>query len=121
MGGVESHSTSKVLLKPKGRYVTPVGPIAWIGDKRLTFGEKMNFVLTILGNTIQNIFPGSHSSYHMVAPVELSAAFFASIFDTDVRAHVSKTALFENNEVVKAIELVQSHRARGKVVLRISK
>lgn len=120
VGGVESHSTGKALLKPKGRYVTPVGPIAWIGDKKLTFGEKMFFVLTILGNTIKNILPGSHSSYHMVAPVELSGTFFALMFDTNVRAHISQTVEFENKELVKAIELVQSHRARGKVILKIT-
>ena len=32
-GGQEGHSSGKVLLKPKGRYLTAVGPLEWNGDK----------------------------------------------------------------------------------------
>ena len=45
MGGEKAHSTGKVILKPKGRYLTSVaGPVEWIRDKNLSVCEKVSWI-----------------------------------------------------------------------------
>ena len=121
VGGEKSHSMAQVILKAKGRFITPVGPVEWLGDKMLTTGEKFSWVLKILWNSMRNYIPGSHPYYHMVVPTELHSEFYQRIFESDVRCHVAHTFPLDKDSLVKAIDIIQSHRTRGKVVLTISK
>lgn len=120
IGGKQGHSSGKVLLKAKGRFLTSVGPIEWIGDKNLSVGEKVSWVSNVLWNVMMNSIPGSHAYYHLVVPTELDSEFYQSIFETNVRAHVAHTFSLKKDDIVKAIDLIQSHRTRGKVVLVIN-
>jgi NADPH:quinone reductase-like Zn-dependent oxidoreductase len=120
IGGMEGHSSGKALLKPKGRYMTAVGPLEWLGERKLSGLEKVSWVLKILRNAMMNFIPGSHPYYHMVVPTELHSEFYQLIFQSEVRAHVAHTFQLEKNEIVKAIDYIQSHRTRGKIVLTMS-
>ena len=120
MGGEKAHSSGKVILKPKGRYLTSVGPLEWIGDKKLSVCEKVSWVSKVLRNAIMNSIPGSHAYYNLVVPTELDSEFYQLIFKSEVRSHVAYTFPLEKEEIVKAIDLIQSHRTRGKVVLTIN-
>lgn len=69
-----------------------------------------------------NSIPGSHAYYKLVVPTELDSEFYQLIFESDVRAHVAHTfPLGRMDDIVKAIDLIQSHRTRGKVVLTVTK
>jgi len=112
IGGQEGHSSGKVLLKPKGRYLTDVGPLEWIGEKKLSGCEKASWALKILGSAIMNYSPESHPYYHLVVPTELDSEFYQLIFQSEVRPHVAHTFPLGKDEIVKAIDLIQSHRTR---------
>lgn len=121
VGGEKAHSSGNVILKPKGRYLTSVGPVEWIGDKNLSICEKVSWISKVLWNAIMNSIPGSHAYYHLVVPTELDCEFYQLIFKSEVRSHVAHTFPLEKEELAKAIDLIQSHRTRGKVVLTITK
>jgi len=120
IGGKEGHSSGKVLLKQKSKYLTVVGPIEWLGEKKLSGCEKVSWVSKLLGNAIMNYIPGSHPYYNLVVPTELDSEFYQLIFKSEVRAHVAHTFPLGMDEIVKAIDLIQSHRTRGKIVLTMS-
>jgi len=120
IGGRKSHTTGRAVLKPKGKFVTSVGPLEWIGDKMLSAWEKLSWVSKILWNGMKNSIPGSHPYYHMVVPTELDSEFCQLIYESDVRSHVAHTFSLGRDNLLKAIDGIQSHRMRGKVVLTIS-
>merc|ERR1711862_1049382 len=108
IGGQSSYNIAKEILSSNknGRFVTPTGPVEWVGD-------------TIMG-TIWNFIPGSHPYYHLAVPTDLDVDTFQSAFNSGISPHIEKCISFENRtQFEEAIELVRSHRARGKVIVEI--
>ena len=121
LGGQPSYESAKAVLRKGGSFITCVGPEAWIGDEILSFCAKMSWVGKILWYSgILNKIPGSHPTYYMVAPSELGKDTYAKAFENNVIPHVDKVYPFDDIEQFKAaMELVRSHRVKGKVVMEL--
>merc|ERR1712117_171109 len=121
LGGRASYeSAGKAVLRKGGRFITCVGPLEWIGDEILSMTEKLSWVGKILWYSFLNLIPGSHPTYSMVAPSDIGKSTFELAFENGVTPHVDKVVPFDDiKELREAIELVRSHRVRGKVVLEL--
>lgn len=121
VGGKQSYSSSKKILKKGSKFITAVGPIEWLGDEMLSTWQKFMLVFTIIWNAaIMNCIPGSHPNYYMVAPKDLNDETFQRAFANRILPFVGKTFPFESAELKEAVEHIRSHRAKGKVMLDIS-
>jgi len=125
IGGKSSYESAKAILRNnrKGSFITVVGPVEWIGDQMLSGWRQAAWVGHILWKFAMNLVPfGSHPYYDLVTPTDIDHATFHLAFENDIRAHIEKTIAFDDSAGLKeAIELVRSHRARGKVVVEMTK
>jgi len=125
VGGQSSYKSAKAILRNnrKGRFVTVVGPVEWLGDRLLSGWEQSAWVGRILWKSVMNLVPfGSHPYYHLVAPTDMGKATFQLAFENGIRAPIEKTVAFEDSAGFKdAVKLVRSHRAKGKVLVEMAK
>jgi NADPH:quinone reductase-like Zn-dependent oxidoreductase len=120
IGGEKSYAKSfDILRQSKGKYITCVGPIEWIGDEMVSFGGKLLFVSTILWKSILNRLPGKHPNYEMMVSTELKEEIFHFVFNNKIEASIEKIIPFNEDGVKEAVKLVESHRAKGKVVFEM--
>jgi len=121
IGGQSSHETGKAILDSKGIFITPTGPLEWVGDKKLTALEQASLIFKMIWDSvIMNCIPGSHPSYHLVVPHELNEATFRLAFENGLHPHIEKRVAFNDHSgLEEVIELVRSHRAKGKIVVEI--
>lgn len=123
VGGKASYESAKAVLRKGGKFITCVGPLEWIGDDMLSTCAKFSWVGKVMWySSLLNLIPGSHPTYYMVAPSELGKTTFDLAFKNKVIPHVDRAVPFDDiTRVREAIELVRSHRVKGKVVLEIEK
>ena len=121
VGGKASYESAKAVLRKGGRFITCVGPLEWIGDEMLSTCGKVSWVGKCLWySSILNLLPGSHPTYSMVAPSELGKETFHLAFENSVVPHVEKVVPFDDiTRLREALDLVKSHRVKGKVVLEL--
>merc|ERR1711862_975014 len=93
----------------------------WVGDTILSTTELATLIGKMISySTIWNFIPGSHPYYHLAVPTDLDVDTFQSEFNSGISPHIEKCISFENRtQFEEAIELVRSHRARGKVIVEI--
>jgi len=120
VGGEKSYVKSfDILRQSKGTYITCVGPIEWIGDEMLSFWGKVSFVCKLLWKSILNLLPGKHPIYEMVVPTELKEGIFHFVFNNKIEASIEKVIPFNEDGVKEALKVVESHRAKGKIVFEM--
>jgi len=120
IGGQSSYKTAKAILGKKGRFITPTGPVEWVGDEVLTGLAQLAFISKMIWYTvIMNYIPGSHPQYDLPVPTNLKdPTIFNFAFENGIIPQIEKAVAFEDQRgIAEAIELVRSHRAKGKVVV----
>jgi len=122
IGGPASYRTGKAILGKGGRFVTPTGPVEWVGDERLSYlGQVALIAKMIWHSVVLNWVPGPHPYYHIAAPLDLSEDMFQQAFEGGLRPQIQKKIAFDDRiGFEKAIELVRSHRAKGKIVVEMN-
>jgi len=123
VGGQSSYEAGKAALRPKGRFLSSTGPVEWIGDKLLSAREQLALVGKMVWDSIvSNWMPGSHPYYHLVAPTDFGKGVptFNIVFDNGLLPHIEKLIAFDDRIAFeKAIQLVKSHRVKGKIVVKL--
>eukprot|EP00581_Thalassiosira_minuscula_P032485 CAMPEP_0183784582 /NCGR_PEP_ID=MMETSP0739-20130205/66058_1 /TAXON_ID=385413 /ORGANISM="Thalassiosira miniscula, Strain CCMP1093" /LENGTH=398 /DNA_ID=CAMNT_0026028553 /DNA_START=91 /DNA_END=1287 /DNA_ORIENTATION=+ len=120
IGGQSSYKTAKAILGKKGRFITPTGPVEWVGDEVLTGLAQLAFISKMIWYTvIMNYIPGSRPQYDLPVPSNLKdPTIFNFAFENGIIPQIEKAVAFEDQRgIAEAIELVRSHRAKGKVVV----
>lgn len=125
IGGKASYETGKLALRTsKGHIISSTGPVEWLGDKMLSTIELIGLVSKMLWQTsIRNRLYGSHPYYHLAVHMDVGEgeSTFSQAYDIGVRPHIGKLIDMDNrNDFVEAINLIKSHRAKGKVVVKVA-
>jgi len=119
LGGPSSYQSGRAVLSKRGRYVTCVGPIEWVGDEKLSMFGQASWIAKIIWNSLWNIVPGPHPYYHLAAPSEMDSKTFQLAFEEEgLRPRIEKSVAFGDlTQLKEVLELVRSHRAKGKIVV----
>lgn len=125
VGGKASYETGKLALRTsKGHIISSTGPVEWLGDEMLSTCGKIGLVSKMLYQTsIRNCLPGSHPYYHLSVHLDVSRgeSTLSLVFNNGVRPHIGKLIDMDNHDdFVEAINLIKSHRAKGKVVVKVA-
>jgi len=125
VGGKASYETGKLALRTsKGHIISSTGPVEWLGDEMLSSCGKVGLISKMLWQTsIRNRLPGKHPYYHLAIHLDVSKgeSTFSLACDNGVRPHIGKLIDMDNrNDFVEAIDLVKSHRAKGKIVVKVA-
>jgi len=121
VGGGASYEAGAAVLRRGGQFVTSTGPAEWVGDERLSpLGQVVLVARMVWHSVFLNWIPGPHPYYHIAAPTDLDEETFHLAFKSGVRPHIQKAISFKDRDAFEAaIELVRSHRAKGKIVVDV--
>ncbi|KAL1928101.1 hypothetical protein VTP01DRAFT_3017 [Rhizomucor pusillus] len=119
VGGDDYYYKLGPLLKKKGVYSTAVGPVQHFGARKLSMFE---YAKMILFTGIPRMLFGVHTYRFMLgASWDKFAATVQPLFASNaVKSIVPQDQIYMLEDGAKAHEKLETHRAVGKVVLRIS-
>jgi NADPH:quinone reductase-like Zn-dependent oxidoreductase len=119
VGGLENERDGRAVTAREGKFITIVGPEKHVGERKLGVLGLVEMVAHILGMVLLSRLRGPR--YYLVGPTRPNfASMQRLIVEKGIRPTVDRTVPFGEQAVRNAIAYVASHRARGKVVIRMS-
>jgi NADPH:quinone reductase-like Zn-dependent oxidoreductase len=117
VGGREVETAAYRTLKRKGRFITIVGPVRHIGERKLSWIEFLLGVGYIVRRSMATRFRGPR--YHFVASLPRHNAYAAmlSIAKHKIRSPIEAEIPFDLPQIQAAIRTLTSHRTRGRIVI----
>ncbi len=119
VGGKAIEAQALKILAEDGHFVTPVGPVQYVGETKLGITALLRQFAYIGWRTISSrLLPGPR--YHFVA---IRGPRFTELQDTIIERGrppvIDRVVPLELESVRRAAAHVLSHRARGKVVIEV--
>ena len=118
IGGLETQREGLAVTRKKGSFVTVVGPEQHVGERRLNIFGLTGMAGRILWNMLRSRFVGP--KYRFAGPLAPDFdAIHQSIVKPNIRPVIDRVVDFSEESVREAVAYVASHRARGKVVIKM--
>lgn len=118
VGGIEIEKQAYLVLKPNGRYVSLIGPVKYLGETKKSYFE----IAKIFGHVAKMMFLGmlGKPKYIMAAPTSADfKAISTELAAKNITPIIDQEVAFSVEEVAKAVTYVASHRAKGKVIIKV--
>jgi NADPH:quinone reductase-like Zn-dependent oxidoreductase len=119
VGGKEIENQAMSILKPKGKFATVVGPVQFIGEKKLGFFKLLSMFSYIGWRSLSTMLTGRKRYIFTGA----SAPNFKRINELFVnhkkKVTIDRILTLEKGQIEEGIKLILSHRAKGKVVIKV--
>ena len=118
LGGRDTHRQGLAVTRKQGSFVTVVGPEQHVGQRRLSAFQLMGMLGRISWSMLGSRFSGPR--YVFAAPLAPDwGAIHQSLVKPNIRPAIDRIVEFGEESVRDAIGYVASHRARGKVVIKL--
>ncbi len=120
VGGKKSEKDALKVLNKKGSFITSVGPVYFIGDKKLGIVKLLQvFTYVFLRMLMSNI---GGPRYIMASPTQKTyKKLIPELVQKNILPPIDHKIAFDINALKEAICYVSSHRAKGKVIMSINK
>lgn len=114
VGGLEVEAAR--LLDARGHFLTAVGPHAFVGERKLGFGELVGMLAHCIGRSLVSRVWGPR--WRLVGGQRMDwSALERLILTPDLRPQIERVLPLTLDGLREGNRLVASHRARGKVML----
>lgn len=120
VGGRELEEDAFVALKKTGRFITYVGPIQYIGDRKLSWPEMVRLGFYLARRSFMTRFRGPRYVFSVKTLSKTLPEAMRLAAMHKMRVPIEKTIPLEKEAVAEAIELVMSHRTRGRIVIDVA-
>ncbi|WP_108862049.1 NAD(P)-dependent alcohol dehydrogenase [Ruegeria sp. Alg231-54] len=117
VGGREVETAAYRTLKRKGRFITIVGPVRHIGERKLSWIELLLGVGHIVWRSIASRVWGPRYQFVASLPRHNAYAAMLSIAKHKIRSPIEAEIPFDLLEIQAAIKTLMSHRTRGRIVI----
>lgn len=118
LGGREVQREGLAVTRKNGVFVTVVGPEQHVGERRLNAFQLMGMIGRIVWTMLSSRISGP--KYKFAGPLAPDwDAIHQSIVKPNIRPVIDRVVGFGEESVREAVGYVASHRARGKVVIKI--
>ncbi|WP_425082373.1 NAD(P)-dependent alcohol dehydrogenase [Ruegeria arenilitoris] len=117
VGGRDIEAAAYRILKCKGRFVTIVGPIRHIGERKLSRGEFLLGVAHVTCRSIATRLRGPRYRFCASLPRNNAYAAMLSIAKHNIRSPIEAEIPFDLPQIRAAIRTLMSHRTRGRIVI----
>ncbi len=119
VGGRDTERQALLVLKKTGRFVTLVGPHRFVGETRI----GMPGILGMIGYVVRRVMLSKLSGpRYILAGVGNSLEPMEKlVLNNNIRASIDREVPFERDAVREGVAHVRSHRASGKVVIKIAR
>lgn len=118
VGGRDIEGSAYRSTKKSGVFATVVGPMQYIGEKKLTWPAFIKVVSHIVWRMIvTRLTGGPRYTFGEKYPRFVIEDAMEQLLKYDIRMPVPKTIPFEVNAIANAVRLLTSHRAKGRIVI----
>ncbi|WP_108819474.1 NAD(P)-dependent alcohol dehydrogenase [Pseudovibrio sp. Alg231-02] len=118
VGGLRNEAAAYRWLKLGGKFITVVGPVQYLGERKLSRKEFFQSVCHVMWRSISTIFRGPRYKFCATLPrhVAQDAMQFAS--EHKIHSPIEMEVPFNLKRIQDAIGVLTSHRTRGRIVIR---
>jgi len=123
VGGVETETGVEKVLKRGGKFITACGPLAKVGDRKLSCCEWHGWCCGLLGRLLKSNFCCCCTSYRYEMgggmPPMKQEDFDNFVVEKGIRAGIGMEVPFTEDGVREALRKTASRHAGGKVVINM--
>ncbi|WP_170410413.1 NAD(P)-dependent alcohol dehydrogenase [Ruegeria atlantica] len=117
VGGRDIEAAAHRVLKRKGRFITIVGPVRHIGERKLSRVELLLGVGHVTCRSIATRLRGPRYYFSASLPRNSAYAAMLSIAKHNIRSPIEAEIPFDLLQIQAAIRTLTSHRTRGRIVI----
>lgn len=117
VGGRDIERDGFRVLKRTGIYETVVGPMQYIGERKLSWFEFSKVMGYILMRIFLTLFRGPRYRFGEKFPRLSIKVALEQAVKHNLRMPVERTIPFHLEDVTKAVQLLTTHRAKGRIVI----
>ena len=117
IGGREIERDGFRVLKPSGVYETVVGPVQYIGERKLSWPQFLRVASYILWRMGITRLGGPKYTFGEKFPRLCIDAALTRAVTHGLRMPIERKIPFELDTVRDAVQLLESHRAKGRIVI----
>ncbi len=117
IGGRDIEHDGFRALKRSGIFETVVGPMQYIGERKLSWWEFSKVMGHVLGRMIVTHLRGPRYRFGEKFPRYCIQAALEQAVKHQLRMPVERTIPFELEAIKEAVELLVTHRSRGRIVI----
>lgn len=117
IGGLQIEKDGFRALKRTGIFETVVGPVQHIGETKLSRWDFAKVVTHVLSRMFFTLFRGPRYRFGAKYPRYCIQAALEQAVNHQLRMPVERTIPFQLDAITTAIELLLSHRSRGRIVI----
>lgn len=121
VGGRDIEANAFEALKPDGVFATVVGPQQYIGERKLGWWEVSKVLGYIARRMLMTRFAGPRYIFGEKLPREIIAEAIDQVTQHNIRMPVQDVIDFELDLIVNAVQLLSTHRAKGRIVIDFTK
>jgi len=119
VGGLEIEKDAFAILKKKGCFITLVGPVKYVGDRKLSVMELAKMFLHILSRYMVTRFNGPRYIWSVKLLTKTLPEAMRLAVEHKMYVPMERVIPLEAEAISEAIELITSHRTRGRIVIEI--
>ena len=119
VGGLEIEKDAFAVLKKTGRFITLVGPVKYVGDRRLSVMGITKMMLHISNRFLVTRFSGPRYIWSVKSLTKKLPEAMRLAVEHKMYVPIERTIPLEVEAISEAIELITSHRTRGRVVIEM--
>ena len=117
IGGRETERAATKVLKRSGRFVTIVGPIQHVGERKLSWPEFLGTVVHILTRYCSTLFWGPRYLFGAKVPSMTIRDAMERISLHGITMPVESEIAFDLSQIKNGVRLLTSHRTKGRIVI----
>lgn len=117
IGGRDIEASANLALGRHGDFVTVVGPEQYIGERKLSRWQFTKLMAHIGWRMTASLFRGPRYRFAATIPRSIVRDAVQQAVEHDIRMPVEEVIGFELGQVADAVQLLTTHRARGRIVI----
>lgn len=121
IGGRKTENDAYKVLNRTGRFVTIVGPVQHIGERKLSWSEFICTVGYIILRYCTSFLSGPRYLFGEKLPRHTIRNAMKHIVEHDITMPIEQEIVFEIHEIKDAVRLLTSHRTKGRLVINFQK
>ena len=120
VGGKESEQGAKMVMKKGAKFITACGPMAGVGDRKLTCCEYNSWCCGLLCRLCACCANTKYEMAMFMPPMK-AKDFYMYVVETGIRAEIAMEVPFVEAPIREALRRVASRHTGGKVIINIEK
>ncbi len=117
VGGLDGEKSGFLSLKKSGRYITVTGPEKFIGENKLSWVKLCRIFYHIAYKSISGRIFGPRYIFGEMKPAKAIHPALSQALKHNIRMPISQVIPFEIEAVKEALNLLLTHRAKGRIVI----